>query len=114
MRPGSASGSTRCWGRRPHEIPLVARARVRPESGCRRPADLQVPPLLLPVFLARLPRVRPRARHADDRLASPPLQPLERGRRRLPGDAATVIVASVLSPIENALSWLLAHLHGSV
>ena len=50
------------------------------------------------------------------RLAAAPLQPLERRRSRLPGRAQTqaMILAGVLTPIENALAWLLEHLHDSV
>ena len=52
----------------------------------------------------------------DDGLAPAPLQPVEPRRGRLPREAETpaVIVAGVLTPIENALAWLLEHLHDSL
>src|SRR5581483_9763550 len=37
-----------------------------------------------------------------------------RRSRGPPGEAPTVIVAGVLSPIENVLRWILEHLHDSV
>src|SRR5437870_10395012 len=101
-RPGWPSGSTRCSGRRPHEAPEPRVARVLPVAGCRRCADLQVPPVLLRVRDPRVPEARGRPRHREVSLATAALQPLESRRRGLP-----VILASPLTPLENALAWLL-------
>src|SRR5581483_4794398 len=96
------------------EVPVAARPGARPQSRRGRTARLPLLPHLLGVLLARLSRVRDRPRDADDGLAAAALQPLEPRRRRLPGKSAFVILAGVLSPIENALAWLLEHLHDSV
>src|SRR5262245_58375957 len=113
MPYGWASVSTNCSGKRPHETPQHRAPRVLPLPWCGRSADLQIPPVLLRVRLARLPRVRADPRDGEGRLAASALQPVEPRRCRLPRRPA-VIVAGILSPIENALAWLLEHLHDSV
>src|SRR5262245_62305702 len=113
MPYGWASVSTNCSGKRPHETPQHRAPRVLPLPRCGGSADLQVPPLLLRVRLTRLPRVRADPRDGEGRLAATALQPVAQRRCRLAG-RPEVIVAGVLSPIENALAWLFVHLHDSV
>src|SRR5260221_4565399 len=114
MPTGSASASTRCWGRRPREVREPPPARFLSLARYRRRAHVQVPPVVLRLLDARVQGVRARPRDAEDALAARALQPVEWRRRGLPGQPARMILASPISPIENVLRWLLVHLHDSV
>src|SRR5215203_3994389 len=76
-----------------------------PDSG----RYVQVPPELLAVRPRRVREARASQGRREDLLAVAALQPVEPRRRGL-----RVILAGILTPLEDLLTWALTHLHDTV
>src|SRR5581483_6789160 len=122
--PASTRSSARRSEARPPSSPPRRSARDRPRPQRGRPADpavsaarvaaspgehVQVPPGVLGVRGARDPQARRRQGRWARGLAAASLPPVVARRDRLP-----VIVASILSPLENVMKSILDFFHATV
>src|SRR5436190_18759359 len=109
---GSSSASTRCWARRPHESGRDPPDPALSVAGLAAPAGehVQVPPELLRLRDPRDSQARRASGCAAGGVAAPAVQPLVARGSGLP----VIVVASILSPLENLMKSILDFFHGSI